>query len=209
MKEEPYEHSAVGQPKPEGRLLPPQQAAKDEGKPQFIREPKDSLGCREKPLAGSLGSPVLSKASCDHPRPLHGLGQHLPMQVVLEQRRRLCMMESPYGQHPSLEQADSDGERGAGGLRTLEHGAEDEQRVLMGQAPYVSLNFHHVLAKHGSFQAPPYALAGHLTDSYGYRGAEMNPYLYKNQSPASSSSPEMHREIPHYIGTSVIITNER
>ncbi|XP_035289700.1 single-minded homolog 2 [Anguilla anguilla] len=216
LKEEPYEHNTVGQAKTEGGLQAPQQAAKEDSKMQFIRDPKDSLGCREKPLLGPLGSPALSKASCDHPRPLHGLGQHLPMQVVLEQRRRLCMMESSYthhlAEHPGLEQADSNGERGGGaggGLRTLEHGGEEEQRVLMGQAPYVSLNFHHVLAKHGSFQAPPYTLAGHLTDSYSYRGGEVNSYLYKNQSPASSSSPEIHREIPHYIGTSVIITNER
>uniref|UniRef100_A0A674B2I2 SIM bHLH transcription factor 2 n=1 Tax=Salmo trutta TaxID=8032 RepID=A0A674B2I2_SALTR len=80
---------------------------------------------------------------------------------------------------------------------------------LPAQAPYMSLNLHHVLAKHSSFQAPPYAALGHLSDSYGYRGDEMGSYGYKSQSPASGSSPETHREIPHYIGTSVIITNER
>ncbi|KAG9351551.1 hypothetical protein JZ751_022802, partial [Albula glossodonta] len=206
FKEEPYEHNTVRQAKTEARLHTPQQVTKEDSKMQFIRDPKDSLGCSEKPHPGPLGSPALSKASCNHPRPLHSLGQHLPMQVVLEQRRRLCMMESPYAHHAGLEQADNNGDRG-GPHRPIEQGGEEEQRMFMGQTPYVSLNFHHVLAKHGPFQAPSYTLAGHLTDSYSYR-EEVNPYIYKSQSPASSSSPETHREIPHYIGTSVIITNE-
>ncbi|KAL1267248.1 hypothetical protein QQF64_002923 [Cirrhinus molitorella] len=74
----------------------------------------------------------------------------------------------------------------------------EEKRLLVAQSPYVSLNLHHVWAKHVPSGA--YAL-GHLTD--GYRGEEANPYLYRTQSPAGDA----HR-VPHYIGTSVIISNE-
>ncbi|MBN3297923.1 single-minded homolog 2 [Amia ocellicauda] len=214
FKEEPYEHNTVGQNKIEARLHTPQQVTKDDNKTQFIRDPKEALGCVEKPFSSSLNSTMAGKANCEHPKQLNTLSQHLPMQVVFEQTRRICMKEPQYAhlaEHASLEQMDN-GEREPPKL--MEQESTEEQKMFMGmglagQAPYVSLNFHHVLAKHSSFQAPPYALAGHLTDNYSYRGEEMNPYLYKSQSPASSSSPETHREIPHYIGTSVIITNER
>ncbi|KAJ7996982.1 hypothetical protein DPEC_G00224170 [Dallia pectoralis] len=211
FKEEPYEHQALGQTRNTDRdhLL----KASDGG---------GRIG-GEKPLSCPLitGS-ALGKASCEQSRSLHGLGQSCPMQMVLEQRRRLCMMESPYSQSATgpLEHTDSSGERGGPKLLEPEVGGEEERRLWMGmgvgmgvglpaQTPYVSLNLHHVLAKHGSFQAPPYTAISHLTDNYGFRGNEIGPYSYKSQSPASSSSPETDREIPHYIGTSVIITNER
>uniref|UniRef100_A0A8C9TIJ4 SIM bHLH transcription factor 2 n=1 Tax=Scleropages formosus TaxID=113540 RepID=A0A8C9TIJ4_SCLFO len=159
----PYEHNTLGQGRQDARLHSPQRAAEENGKLQFIHNPKEHLG----------------KVSCSHSKTPQGLSHHLPM---LEQRRRLCAAEAPYT-HPG------------GGAA--------------GQAPYVSLNFHHMLAKHGSFQAPSYTLAGHLGDGYSHRGEELEAYAYRNQSPASSSSPETHREMPHYIGTSVIITNER
>ncbi|KAK1168242.1 hypothetical protein AOXY_G11137 [Acipenser oxyrinchus oxyrinchus] len=213
FKEEPYEHNTVGQDKIESRLHTPQQITKEESKMPFTLDPEDTLGCSEKPFPESL---MLNKSNCDPPKQLNQLNQHLPMQAVFEQTRRLCMKESQYGHHGNhgaLEQMDN-GDRETPKLIDQENA--DEQKMFMGmgmagQAPYVSLNFHHVLAKHGSFQGPPYALAGHITENYSYRAEENNQYIYKNQSPASSSSPETHREtgIPHYIGTSVIITNER
>ncbi|XP_062391572.1 single-minded homolog 2 [Sardina pilchardus] len=204
FKEEPYE-------------TPPQHVTKEDSKMLFSRDPKDSLDAAEKCSnpCSMFGGPAFAKASCEQARPLHSLGQHLPMQVMLEQRRRLCMMESSYthrSDHPGSDHMDSGGgDRGTPKL-VEQCGAEDKRMFmgvgLGGHSPYVSLNLHHVLAKHSSFQGPAYTL-GHLTDNYSYRGEEINPYLYKSQSPASSSSPESHREIPHYIGTSVIITNER
>ncbi|KAL4608728.1 hypothetical protein GN956_G24839 [Arapaima gigas] len=200
FKEEPYEHDSLGQGRQDTRLHSPQRAAEENGKLQLIHNLKDHLG----------------KVSYGHAKTLQGLGHHLPM---LEQRRRLCAVEAPYthtANHAAVEQPESKGDRGTAKL--LDQGAVaaagEQQRMFMGmgfqgQAPYVSLNFHHVLAKHGSFQTPPYALTGHLGDGYSHRGEELEPYTYRNQSPASSSSPEMHREMPHYIGTSVIITNER
>ncbi|XP_062342208.1 single-minded homolog 2 [Osmerus eperlanus] len=237
FKEEPYEHHTLCQSKASTEahpLVQPQpQVIKEDTKLPFSRDPLHKAsrggGCSmgEKPLSCPLLSgSVVGKGSCEHPRSLHGLGQPFPMQVVLEQRRRLCMMEAPYANTAGglPDHLDCNGERGTPKLQEPEVGEED-RRMWMGvgmgvgvgvgvglpaQAPYVSLNLHHVLAKHSPFQAPPYTAAlSHLTDSYGYRAEEMVSYGYKGQSPASSSSPETHREIPHYIGTSVIITNER
>ncbi|KAL0183342.1 hypothetical protein M9458_022717, partial [Cirrhinus mrigala] len=113
-----------------------------------------------------------------------GFGQQPPVQ-----RRRPCATDAPY--------EDRNGERCAA-PRLSEQNHMEEKRVLVAQSPYVSLNLHHVWAKH--VPPGPYALS-HLTD--GYRGEEVNPYLYRTQSPANDA----HR-VPHYIGTSVIISNE-
>uniref|UniRef100_A0A8C4XXU8 SIM bHLH transcription factor 2 n=1 Tax=Gopherus evgoodei TaxID=1825980 RepID=A0A8C4XXU8_9SAUR len=80
-----------------------------------------------------------------------------------------------------------------------------------GQVPFVFLNYHHVLAKHGTFQTSSCTATGHVAENYGYTSEEVNTFIYKNQSPSSASSPETHKEtaLPHYIGTSVIIANGR
>uniref|UniRef100_A0A8C5M9S0 SIM bHLH transcription factor 2 n=1 Tax=Leptobrachium leishanense TaxID=445787 RepID=A0A8C5M9S0_9ANUR len=80
-----------------------------------------------------------------------------------------------------------------------------------GQIPYVPLNYHHVLPKHGTCQMSSCTATEHGTGSYGGNSEESNSFIYKNQSPSSISSPETQREpsLPHYIGTSVIITNGR
>ncbi|XP_008278307.1 single-minded homolog 2 [Stegastes partitus] len=49
----------------------------------------------------------------------------------------------------------------------------------------------------------------HITDGHDYQDKETASYSPNSQSSSSSSSPESHRDILHYIGTSVIITNER
>ncbi|XP_051782824.1 single-minded homolog 2 [Erpetoichthys calabaricus] len=213
FKEEPYEHNTVGQNKIEASLHTPQQVAKEESKMAFIRDTEDTLGGNEKPFSVTLSGSMLVKSNCDHPKQVN---QHIAMPAVFEHTRRICIKEPPYGppgDHSCLEQMDNNG-RETPKLTEHDNGGEQKMFVgmgLAGQAPYVSVNFHHVIAKHSSFQRPPYALAGHVTEGYTYRSEEMNPYIYKSQSPASNSSPESHREagVPHYIGTSVIITNER
>uniref|UniRef100_A0A8B9I209 SIM bHLH transcription factor 2 n=1 Tax=Astyanax mexicanus TaxID=7994 RepID=A0A8B9I209_ASTMX len=205
FKEEPYEHPSLGQSRADNRLHTPLQSNNEARKLQLHRDSKDHTerGEMSAPCSLLVGG-VLSKSSCEQTRTPQGLSQHLPM--LLEQTRRLRSGEAPFEAQAGLPgHCDSNGER-----RVVRG---DERRVLMGmglqtQSPYVSLNFHHVLAKHGSFPAAPYTLS-HLTESYGYRGEELNPYLYRGQSPVSSPSPESHSEIPHYIGTSVIISNER
>ncbi|XP_016326534.1 single-minded homolog 2-like [Sinocyclocheilus anshuiensis] len=113
---------------------------------------------------------------------LQGFGQ----QPLLEmQRHRLCVTNTPYeDRNPRLS----------------EQNHTEEKRLPGAQSPYVSLNLHHVWAKH--VPSGPYALS-RLTDAY--RGEEVNPYLYRTQSPTADA----HRGAPHYIGTSVIISNER
>ncbi|XP_055065073.1 single-minded homolog 2 [Misgurnus anguillicaudatus] len=151
------------------------------------------------------GGPPLATSICEHPRGHHGppgLGRHLPVQMVLEQRRRLCVTDVPYEANDRQRCPD----------RLPEQNSLEERRLLLEmslppQSSFVSLNVHHVLAKRSSFPSGPYALS-HLTENYGYRGEEVNPCLYRTQSPTSSPSPE-GRHVPHYIGTSVIISNER
>uniref|UniRef100_A0A8B9SJI2 SIM bHLH transcription factor 2 n=1 Tax=Anas platyrhynchos TaxID=8839 RepID=A0A8B9SJI2_ANAPL len=96
----------------------------------------------------------------------------------------------------------------------LDHDSESECVMDVrpsGQVPFVLLNYHHVLAKHGTFQTSSCTATGHVGENYGYNSEEVNTFIYKNQSPSSASSPETHKEtaLPHYIGTSVIIANGR
>lgn len=192
FKEEPYEHFSISHSRPQSHLHNSIQEGAEARK--LSKDPAEraemTMPCR-----------LLSKSTYDQPRVCHGLqnlSQNLPMQMMLEQKRRLHMTETPY--NPQGQQHSVRGHCDASRV--------EERTVLKGQTPYVSLNLHHVLAKHSSFPAVPYSL-GHLTDSYSYRGEELNSYLYRSQSPASRTSPENHGQIPHYIGTSVIISNER
>ncbi|XP_076876164.1 single-minded homolog 2 [Brachyhypopomus gauderio] len=212
FKEEPYEHPALSRARPDGHLCGLGVPAGDPARrPHLLRDGKDPAERMEAAAPCSLlGAAVLGKGGAV----LQGLGQHCPMQAALEQRHRLCAAAQTAYDHQGEHHASlgpCDGERRV--ARLTEQARGEERRVLMGmglqaQPPYVSLNFHHVLAKHGPFPTTPYSL-GHLTESYGYRGEELNPYMYRGPSPASSPSPEGHSEIPHYIGTSVIISNER
>ncbi|MCJ8742500.1 hypothetical protein PDJAM_G00082750 [Pangasius djambal] len=192
FKEEPYEQLSTSHSRPQSHLHNPIQGSAEARKfsKDHTERAEMAMPCR-----------LLSKSTYDQPRVCQGLqnlSQNLPMQMMLEQKRRLHMTDKPYNPQGQQQPARGycDATRG------------EERTVLKGQAPYVSLNLHHVLAKHSSFPAVPYSL-GHLTDSYSYRGEELNPYLYRGQSPASRPSPENHGQIPHYIGTSVIISNER
>uniref|UniRef100_A0A667XR39 SIM bHLH transcription factor 2 n=1 Tax=Myripristis murdjan TaxID=586833 RepID=A0A667XR39_9TELE len=221
---------SISSPKTQDTLSPPMSDVHPHSHPQATRDSKlpFSQDIRYKASRGSEGPQADKALACpllsglvlgkgEQAGSIHGVGQPLPMQVVLEQRRRLCMMEAPYT-HPAAgfpQPVDSHRQRGAPKDLEPESGQEDRKMWIgMGvglpaRAPYVSLNFHKVLGKHGSLKAPPYTTLSHLTDSYGYHGNEMASYSCHSQSPASSPSPEGHREIPHYIGTSVIITNER
>uniref|UniRef100_A0A3Q0T013 PAS domain-containing protein n=1 Tax=Amphilophus citrinellus TaxID=61819 RepID=A0A3Q0T013_AMPCI len=129
--------------------------------------------------------------------------------------KRLCMTETPYSHlAPEYQQPAHDYQRFGATTKPQSRSAED-LRLLTGtepgvglppQVPYVSLNFHQVLGRHGPIKASPFASLSHISDDHGYQGKEVAP---NSRSPSSSSSPESHRETPHYIGTSVIITNER
>ncbi|XP_074466906.1 single-minded homolog 2 isoform X2 [Sebastes fasciatus] len=203
LKEEPYEHYALVHSEASTEVCPhPRPHATKDSKPlgQEVQHnnPRGAEGPRgdRAPSCPLLSGLVLGKA------------EQGGVQMALEQRRRLCMMEAPYS-HPAAGYPPP-----ADGHQELQaRSAEEDRRMLIGmgvgvtlpaQAPYMSLNFHKVLGKHGSMKGPPFTTLSHIPDGHGYHGKEMASY-----SPSSGSSPESHRDIPHYIGTSVIITNER
>lgn len=204
LKEEPYKHYTLVHSEVSDVSCPHArpQAAKG-GKPpsQDVLRGDRSLAC---PLLSGL---VLGKGE--------QVSQTLPVQMVMEQRRRLCMMEAGYPQPAAAAAAGNQQCEAAGELQP--RGAEDGRRMLIGmgvgvglpQAPYMSLNFHQVLGKHSSIKTPPFTTLSHIADSQTYQGKDTASYSCNSQSPSSSSSPESHREISHYVGTSVIITNER
>jgi len=180
------------------------------------------------PLLGSL---VLSRGLCQQPRGARARSQALPVQLMLDQRRRLPTVEavasssclykgSGYQRH----HVGVDQQR----VSTQEAESEKEERKMwlgvgvgvgMGrpaQPPYVSWNLHQVLSGRSSsssssstLKASPYAALGHFADGYGCHGNDVVSYSAKSQSPTLSPAQGGPREMPHYIGTSVIITNER
>ncbi|NXG18321.1 SIM2 protein, partial [Grallaria varia] len=209
-KEELYDSTVVKPNKAEPRMQPPPHLIKEEHKLAFNRDLQDKMGINESPFSNSIANSLLPKSECFQSKALGQLSHLLPVPSVYEQTRRICVKEPKYG-HVGHHAANADeldcGERMA---LKLDHGSQSDVRPS-GQVPFVLLNYHHVLAKHGTFQTSPCAAPGHVGESYGYNCEEGNTFLYKNQSPSSASSPESHKDsaLPHYIGTSVIIANGR
>ncbi|XP_030601447.1 single-minded homolog 2-like [Archocentrus centrarchus] len=209
LKEELYEHCTLVHSKVCPHLQPhPTKESKS-----LSEDVQHNAKGDRAPACPLLSSLVLGKG--EQGSLLHGIGQSLPMQIVLEQRKRLCMTETPYSHlAPEYQQPAHDYQR-FGATTKPQSRSADDLRLLTGtepgvglppQVPYVSLNFHQVLGRHGPIKASPFASLSHISDDHGYQGKEVAP---NSRSPSSSSSPESHRETPHYIGTSVIITNER
>ncbi|NXL16496.1 SIM2 protein, partial [Setophaga kirtlandii] len=205
-KEELYDSSIMKHNKPEPRMQP--HLIKEENKLAFPRDLPEKMPINE----GSFSSALLPKSECCQAKAVGQLSHLLPVPSVYEQSRRICVKEPKFGHishHPgSLEELD---ERMS---VKLDHEADGERLMEVrpsGQVPFVLLNYHHVLAKHGAFQTSPCTATGHVGENYSYSSEEVNAFLYKNQSPSSASSPETHKEsaLPHYIGTSVIIANGR
>ncbi|NXS87038.1 SIM2 protein, partial [Erpornis zantholeuca] len=209
-KEDLYDSGIMKLNKTEPRLQPPAHLIKEENKLAFNRDLQEKMSINEASFPNSL----LPKSECCQAKAVGQLSHLLPVPSVYEQSRRICVKEpkfGPVGQHPaSLEELEGAERMSA----KLEHEAESERLVDVrpsGQVPFVLLNYHHVLAKHGAFQTSSCTATGHGGENYGYSSEEVNAFLYKNQSPSSASSPESHKEsaLPHYIGTSVIIANGR
>lgn len=131
---------------------------------------------------------------------LGSMGPHIPVQVVLEQKK------GPPCKYPTAGCAPADGHQKHGGAVELEkRAAQEDHRLFRGvgvgvelatESPYMSLNLHQVLSKRGSFKVRP------LSQDRGSA-------CYASGSPYPKPSCESHREFPSYIGTSVIITNKR
>lgn len=213
-KEEIYDSGIMKSNKIENRIQPPHHLIKEENKLAFNRELQEKMSINEGSFSNSIANSLLPKSECFQSKAIGQLSHLLPMPSVYEQTRRICMKEPKYGHishHASnLDELDSDERMTV----KLNHDSESE-RVMearpSGQVPFVLLNYHHVLAKHGTFQTSSCTATGHVGENYGYNSEEVNTFIYKNQSPSSASSPETHKEsaLPHYIGTSVIIANGR
>lgn len=213
-KEEMYDSSIMKPNKMENRIQPPHHLIKEENKLAFNRDLQEKMSINESSFSNSVANSLLPKSECFQSKALGQLSHLLPVPTVYEQTRRICMKEPKYGHishhATSLNELDSDERMTV----KLDHDSESE-RVMdvrpSGQVPFVLLNYHHVLAKHGTFQTSSCTATGHVGENYGYNSEEVNTFMYKNQSPSSASSPETHKEttLPHYIGTSVIIANGR
>lgn len=208
-KEEIYDSAIMKHNKSEPRIQPPAHLIKEENKLAFTRDLQEKMSINEGPFPSSL----LPKSECCQAKAMGQLSHLLPVPSAYEQGRRICVKEPKFGHmghHPgSLEELEGDRMSAK-----LDHEAESERLMEVrpsGQVPFVLLNYHHVLAKHGAFQSSPCTAPGHVGENYSYSSEEVNAFIYKNQSPSSASSPETHKEsaLPHYIGTSVIIANGR
>ncbi|NXL63369.1 SIM2 protein, partial [Chordeiles acutipennis] len=213
-KDDIYDSGIMKPNKIETRIQPPHHLIKEENKLAFNRDLQEKMSINESSFTNSIANSLLPKSECFQSKAIGQLSHLLPMPSVYEQTRRICMKEPKYG-HTShhatnLDELDSDERMTV----KLDHDSESE-RVMdvrpSGQVPFVLLNYHHVLAKHGTFQTSSCTATGHVGENYGYNSEEVNAFIYKNQSPSSASSPEAHKEsaLPHYIGTSVIIANGR
>ncbi|XP_004076501.1 single-minded homolog 2 [Oryzias latipes] len=131
----------------------------------------------------------------------------------MEQRRRLSMTENPNSHHVvrypppinTLHQfgavaklQDRPAERDE---QTLTHAGE----IGVHRTQSTLFNFQQTLGKQRSVKVNPFNSCS--ADASGYHGKDTTSY--RCHSTGTCSSPEIHREAPHYSGTSVIITNER
>uniref|UniRef100_H3AZF2 SIM bHLH transcription factor 2 n=1 Tax=Latimeria chalumnae TaxID=7897 RepID=H3AZF2_LATCH len=200
--------------KTETRIHPQPQNIKEEAKLLFGGDMQEKLVPVEKVFSDPLNTSLLAKFECSQPKPIGQLNHLLPVQTSYNPTRRNCMKEAKYihiNQHNANLDIVDNGDRTPPKRAHQEHPNEQLMDLgPVGHSPFVPLSYHHVLTKHDALQGSP-CTVGHVAESYGYSSEEVNSFIYKNQSPVSSSSPETHRDtaLTHYIGTSVIITNGR
>ncbi|KAM4701742.1 single-minded homolog 2 [Discoglossus pictus] len=207
-KDDFYHTTAMKANKVDHRSTPTYNAVKEENKLGFNRYQQEKITSSNKHFSNSCSNSVLQKSECLHAKTIGQLSHLIPRPGAYEQPRKLCMKEPRYGHvslhHTSYNDLDSNDRMSP---KYPHHNSEHEHFKPSGQVPFVPLNYHHVLAKHGTCQTSPCTGTDHGTENYGYSPDEVNTFSYKNQSPSSISSPET--SLPHYIGTSVIITNGR
>ncbi|XP_069058635.1 single-minded homolog 2 [Pleurodeles waltl] len=214
-REDGFSSSVMKSSKMDIRPQAPQHPIKEESKLDFTRSIHGKLSPHDKPFSTPLTHSVLPKSDCFQSKTIGPLSHLLPVPVVYEQTRRICMKETKYGHANHHHLGVSEPESLSKGTPKLVHYDSGNEHFMdirpAGQIPFVPLNYHNILAKHGTFQTSSCTATGHVPENYGYGSEEVNTYIYKNPSPASLSPPNAHREpaLPHYIGTSVIITNGR
>ncbi|XP_053560514.1 single-minded homolog 2 isoform X1 [Bombina bombina] len=205
-KDEFYQTAAMKTNKLENRASPTYHTVKEENKMIFSRYQQEKTV--EKHFSNTFNNNVLPKSECLHAKTIGPLSHLLPRPMVYEQARRLCMKEPRYGHvnlhHTSYNELENSDRMTP---KFSHHNSEHEHFKSGGQVPLVPINYHHVLSKHGTCQTSPCSGTDHGTENFSYSPEEVNTFIYKNQSPSSLSSPET--ALPHYIGTSVIISNGR
>ncbi|KAG8136528.1 hypothetical protein E2320_005100 [Naja naja] len=206
-KEEIYNSGIIKHSKTENRICPAHHLIKEENKVVFNRDLQEKNSITEKAFSNSF-----SNSFCQNQN-LSKLSHFVPVPTVYEQTRRIYMKEPKdenIAHHATnLSELESEDRMVAKVDSDPEHDHTVDVRHA-GQVPLVFLNYHRVLAKHGTFQTSSCMATGHITENYGPNSEDVNMF-YKNQSPSSASSPETHKEstLPHYIGTSVIIASGR
>lgn len=221
MKEEPYtDYTVVNNVVSEACPHPYFHATKD--RKSLSQDMQHNTRCAEK-LQGdqALARPLLSGlilGKVEQGGSLHGISQPLHVQMVLEQRRRQHMIEAPYNNEAAGHSQPVDGHKHEALTELQSSSAEGDRRMSVGmgvgvefpvQAPYMSLNFQQVLGKHSSMKSLPFTTMSHISDSHSDHSKDMASYSCTSQSPSSSLASQSQREIPHYISTSVIKTNEK
>ncbi|XP_069748452.1 single-minded homolog 2 [Narcine bancroftii] len=211
-KEKPYLNPV--KPTKIEALQPARHIIKEECKVRFRHNSQEKLCNDVKCFSSSLDNSSLAKSDCDSAKPMVRIGQQLlPTQTAYEQASRICVKEVLYEhfnhQKPNLANVNNTRDNAK-----LNEGRLHEQQESLGvgtsgQTQFESLSYGQLFTKH-TFQRSPCALTGYMMENRGYAADEKNSG-YRNASPALNSSPEMHQEpvLPHYIGTSVIITNGR
>ncbi|XP_036071238.1 single-minded homolog 2 [Oryzias melastigma] len=141
-------------------------------------------------------------------RLLNGVDHSQAAQI--EQRRRLCMTEIPRS-HQAVRYPPLTNNPHQFGAVAKQQEEEDGQTLTHAgdtggpRAQSTSLNFQQTLGKQRSVKANAFNICS--ADGPGYHGKDTTSY--RCHSARTRSSLEVHRETPHYSGTSVIITNER
>lgn len=211
LKEELYEKCTIANRKVSGVCTHPHPHANKDRKP-FSQDVQDNANddggtqghqVLDSPLFNGL---VLCKS--EQGGMLHNVQQSVTVQMSQQQKSRLCMMEESYSHPVAGYSVPADGHQKCGAREELQTRRMGVGMGLPVQAPYMSVNFHKILSKHGSIKAYPFTTLRQTEDSNKYNDKETVSFSCNSQSPSSSSPPESHREVPHYFGTSVIITNE-
>ncbi|KAM9033761.1 single-minded homolog 2 isoform X1 [Sarcophilus harrisii] len=206
-----YDSSILKSNKVESRIHPPHHLIKEENKLTFNGDIPEKMNAHEKPSLNFVPNSLLPKSECFQPKTLGQLSHLLPVPALYEQTR-IYMKEpkyGPIGHHtPHSDQLDGNNIM----MAKVNHDSESEHTMEMqptGQVPFVLLNYHHLLSKHGTFQPSSCAATRHVAENYGSSSEEVNTFISKNPSLSSISPPETHREteLCHYIGTSVIINS--
>ncbi|XP_068919074.1 single-minded homolog 2 [Petaurus breviceps papuanus] len=211
QKKDVYDFSILKSNKVESRIHPPHHLIKEESKLAFNRDIPEKMNANEKPSLNFVPNSLLPKSECFQSKTLGQLSHLLPVPALYEQTR-IYMKEPKYGPigHHTPHSDQSDGNNIA--MAKVNHDTESEHMMDMqptGQVPFVLLNYHHLLSKHGTFQPSSCTATRHVAENYGASSEEVNTFISKNPSLSSVLPPETHREteLCHYIGTSVIINS--